>query len=82
MPFTNRENNFSKFCDWLKSKGVDTSSVEVAPFDDVGYGLKATRDLKVIVRSTSRLLIRRSLKHLHTLCKGGHFIRNVFAAIN
>ena len=47
VPHANRDNNFSKFYDWLKSQGVDTGGVEVANFDDVGYGLKATRDLKV-----------------------------------
>ena len=49
MPHANRENNFSKFYDWLKSQGVDTGCVEITNFDDVGYGLKAMRDLKVYI---------------------------------
>ena len=47
VPRATRDNNFSKFYDWLKSEGVDLGSVEITNFDDVGYGLKATRDLKV-----------------------------------
>ena len=42
-----RESRFSTFYEWLKSNGVDTSNVEMGNFEDLGYGLKATKDLKV-----------------------------------
>ena len=47
LPSNNRDNNFSGFVDWLKSNNVDTSCVEIASFEHVGYGLKATKDMKV-----------------------------------
>ena len=35
------------FVDWLHGHGVDTSNFEISPFDNYGFGLKATRDLQV-----------------------------------
>ena len=43
----NRESFFPAFLDWLHSNGVDTSAIEIKEFTDVGFGLKASRDLKV-----------------------------------
>ena len=54
LPSKDRESNFSSFFDWLKSKNVDTSCVEIASFQDVGHGLKATKDLKVHILKTTR----------------------------
>ena len=46
-PMINRENNFSKFVDWLHSNGIDTSVVDIKHFPGCGYGLQATKDLQV-----------------------------------
>lgn len=46
LPWTNRESSFPKFLDWLNSNNVDASSVEMAPFEAVGYGLRASKDVK------------------------------------
>jgi len=35
------------FLQWLSDHGVDTSAVAIEEFADVGYGLKATHDIKV-----------------------------------
>lgn len=35
------------FMDWLKSKSVDTSSINVHKFDGFGHGLQANKELKV-----------------------------------
>ena len=33
--------------EWLHNNGVDTSAVEIQAFPGYGYGLKATKDIKV-----------------------------------
>ncbi|KAL4237444.1 Histone-lysine N-methyltransferase setd3 [Mactra antiquata] len=41
-----RGDKISAFIEWLKSKNVDTSCVDVGEFDGYGYGLQACKDLK------------------------------------
>ncbi|WAR19376.1 SETD3-like protein [Mya arenaria] len=41
-----RDERFTKFIEWLQSKKVDTSCVEIGKFEGLGFGLKATKDLK------------------------------------
>ncbi|BFZ12485.1 hypothetical protein BsWGS_15524 [Bradybaena similaris] len=45
QPASNRHQKFPAFIKWLNENGVSTSSVEIAEFDDFGYGLKAATDL-------------------------------------
>jgi len=42
-----REEHMPSFLQWLSDHGVDTSAVAIEEFADVGYGLKATHDIKV-----------------------------------
>jgi len=44
-----REEHMPAFLHWLSDHGVDTSAVVIEQFADAGYGLKATRDIKVSV---------------------------------
>ncbi|XP_052768808.1 actin-histidine N-methyltransferase-like [Mya arenaria] len=41
-----KDERFTKFIEWLQSKKVDTSCVEIGKFEGLGFGLKATKDLK------------------------------------
>jgi hypothetical protein len=47
-PIWNREERLDAFRDWLRSNEVDTSNFEICPFDNYGFGLKATKNLSVI----------------------------------
>jgi len=44
---SSREEHIAGFLHWLSEHGVDTSAVVIEQFADAGYGLKATRDIKV-----------------------------------
>lgn len=46
-PAVDREKNFPGFIEWLHSNGVETSVVDIKNFPGCGYGLQATKDLKV-----------------------------------
>ena len=46
-PEKNRTDSFDPFLKWLNNNGVDTQSIEITEFPEVGFGLKTTKDLKV-----------------------------------
>ena len=46
-PPLDREKAIPDFLEWVKKHGVDSSAVELVSFPDCGYGLQATKDLKV-----------------------------------
>ena len=43
-----REDKFPVFMEWLKNNKVDVGCVDIHSFPGLGYGLQATKDLKVI----------------------------------
>ena len=43
----NRQEHLEQFNHWLHSNAIDTSSFELCPFEDYGFGLKATKTLAV-----------------------------------
>lgn len=43
----NRAVNMSKLLKWAKEHNVDCSCVNIAQYDDYGFGLEATKDIKV-----------------------------------
>lgn len=45
----NREENFSELMAWAADCGASCDGFEISNFADEGYGLKATRDIKVCV---------------------------------
>lgn len=45
-----REDYFSELIKWAGENGASTEGFEVANFDDEGFGLKATREIKVSSR--------------------------------
>ena len=47
-PIWNRAEHIGVFLDWLHSNNVDTSNFQIYPFDNYGYGLRATKNLAVI----------------------------------
>ena len=53
----NREQAIPAFMDWLHQNGVDTSAVEVHAFPGYGYGLRATKDIKVNAHSFKSLAV-------------------------
>ncbi|XP_067681659.1 actin-histidine N-methyltransferase-like [Haliotis asinina] len=45
-PEKSRDQCFPAFLEWLANNGVDTASADIVQYPDLGYGLKANKDLK------------------------------------
>lgn len=45
-----REDYFSELIKWARENGASTEGFEVANFEEEGFGLKATREIKVSTR--------------------------------
>lgn len=56
-PPLDREKSIPAFLEWVSKHGVDTSAVEITSFPDCGYGLQATKDLKVRIRALIQFVL-------------------------
>jgi hypothetical protein len=67
-----REDKFPIFMEWLKNNKVDVGCVDIHCFPGLGYGLQATKDLKVnkliisiSVGSQDKIVLNLNSMHLY-----------------